>query len=341
MTSTIHDVAALSGTSIATVSRTLNDPSKVRDTTRERVLSAVKALNFRPNLVGRQLRNERTGLIGVMLPDVLNPVFGECMQGIEESAAASGRRVVLMTTRYDPDRESYAVDTLLSQRVEGLILTVANADASPILEELKRSGVPYQLAYNHSSHHPCVCVDNRAAARDAVALLLARGHRRVRMLSGSRTASDRAVQRYLGYCDALAQAGIRPLPPLEIDFGSLRLSAPVLRRLTDARSRPTALFCGNDQLALVVMRSLRDAGIRVPEDISVIGFDGLVIGELLTPALATVCQPNRDIGVEAWRLLEIALKGGLSQSTVLPYRLREAGTVVTFPSPPPQQESSS
>lgn len=340
MTSTIHDVAALSGTSIATVSRTLNDPSKVRDATRERVLSAVKALHFRPNLVGRQLRNDRTGLIGVMLPDVLNPVFGECMQGIEESAAASGRRVVLMTTRYDQDRESHAVDTLLSQRVEGLILTVANADGSPVLAELERSGVPYQLAYNHSPHHPCVCVDNRAAARDAVALLLAQGHRRIRMLSGSRTASDRAAQRYRGYCDALAQAGIRPSPPLEIDFGSLRLSAPALRSLTDSRTRPTALFCGNDRLALVVMRALRDAGMRVPDDMSVIGFDGLTIGELLTPALATVCQPNRDIGVEAWRLLEIALDGGLPQSTVMPYRLREAGTVSTLPSLTPQESSS-
>ncbi len=340
MPSTIHDVAALSGTSIATVSRTLNDPAKVREATRERVLAAVKALHFRPNLVGRQLRSERTGLIGVMLPDVLNPVFGECMQGIEESAAASGRRVVLMTTRYDPERESHAVDTLLSQRVEGLILTVASADASPVLAELARSGVPYQLAYNHSPHHPCVSVDNRGAARDAVALLLAQGHRRIRMLSGPLGASDRAVQRYRGYGDALAQAGLRPSPPLEVDFAALRLSAPVLRCLTQERSRPTALFCGNDQLALIVMRALRDAGMRVPDDMSIIGFDGLAVGELLTPALATVCQPNRDIGVEAWRLLELALDGAPPQSTVMPYRLREAGTVTPLYPHPPQESPS-
>ncbi len=340
MPSTIHDVAELSGTSIATVSRALNEPSKVRDTTRERVLAAVRTLNFRPNLLGRQLRNVRTRLIGAVLPDVFNPVFGECMQGIEESAAASGHRVLLVTTRYDPRRESQAIDTLLSQRVDGLILTVAKADANPVLDELARSGVPYQLVYNHSPDHPCVCVDNRAAARDAVGVLVAQGHRRIRMLSGLRSTSDRAAQRYLGYCDALEQAGIRPAKPLEIDFNQPRLPDAVLHRLTEPRSRPTALFCGNDLLALVVMRALREAGVRIPEAMSVVGFDGLAIGELLTPPLATVVQPNRDIGIEAWRHLEAALDGGPPRSSVLPYQMRAAGTVAPHPFPPRKECSS-
>jgi DNA-binding LacI/PurR family transcriptional regulator len=338
--STIHDVAELAGTSIATVSRALNEPAKVRPSTRERILAAVETLSFRPNLLGRQLRSERTHLIGVVLPDVFNPVFGECMQGIEESAAASGYRVLLMTTRYDASREAYAIDTLLSQRVDGLILTVAEAASHPVLSRLGCSGVPYQLVYNHSAAHPCVSVDNRQAARDGVRLLVAQGHRRVLMLTGNRAASDRAAQRYLGYCDALKEAGLVPETPLEVDFNDRTLPRPILDRLVDPLSRPTALFCGNDLLALVVMRELRAVGMRVPDEISIVGFDGLAIGELLTPPLATVCQPNRDIGSAAWHHLQGVLDGGPTSSSILPHRIRADGTVAPFPLHPPTEHLS-
>ena len=337
MASTIHDVAELAGTSIATVSRALNEPAKVRPSTRDRVLAAAQTLSFRPNLLGRQLRSVRTRLIGVVLPDVFNPVFGECMQGIEESAAASGYRVLLMTTRYDASREAHAIDTLLSQRVDGLILTVAKAAGHPLLDELACSGVPYQLVYNHSATHPCVSVDNRCAARDGMRLLVAQGHRRVLMLTGDLAASDRAVQRYQGYGDALDEAGLVAEAPLQIDFNERRLPPHILRRLTDPRDRPTALFCGNDLLALVVMRALRGAGVRVPTDISIVGFDGLAIGELLTPPLATVCQPNRDIGAAAWRHLLGALEGGPTSSSILPHRIRADGTVAPLLPHPPSE----
>lgn len=335
MASTIHDVAELAGTSIATVSRALNEPAKVKPSTRDRVLTAVETLSFRPNLLGRQLRGVRTQLIGVVLPDVFNPVFGECMQGIEESAAASGYRVMLMTTRYDASREAHAIGTLLSQRVDGLILTVAEATSHPLLDELARSGVPYQLVYNHNPSHPCVSVDNRGAARDGVRLLVAHGHRKVLMLTGSLTASDRAMQRYQGYCDALSEAGLPAEQPLQIDFNERSVPPHILQHLTDERSRPTALFCGNDLLALVVMRALREVGVRVPADISIVGFDGLAIGELLTPPLATVCQPNRAIGTAAWRHLLVTLEGGPTASSILPHRIRADGTVAPLiPNPP-------
>ena len=327
MASTIHDVAELAGTSIATVSRALNEPAKVKPSTRDRVLTAVETLSFRPNLLGRQLRSVRTKLIGVVLPDVFNPVFGECMQGIEESAAASGYRVMLMTTRYDASLETRAIHTLLSQRVDGLILTVAEAAGHPLLEELARLAVPYQLVYNHSASHPCASVHNRSAARDGVRLLVAHGHRQILMLTGSLAASDRAVQRYQGYCDALDEAGLFAEAPLQVDFNDRRLPPHILQRLADPHSRPTALFCGNDLLALVVMRALRSEGVRVPADISIVGFDGLTIGELLTPPLATVHQPNRDIGAAAWRHLLGRLEGGPTSSSVLPHRIRAHGTV--------------
>ncbi len=327
MPSTLHDVAVRAGTSIATVSRALNQPEKLRPETLARVREAMRALHFRPNLIGRQLRGERTRLVGVVLPDMLNPVFGECMQGIEESAAGGSYRVLLTTTGYDPAREGQAIDMLLSQRVDGLILTVARAQDHPLLDELAASGVPYQLVYNHSASHPCVSVDNRAAARELVTELVLLGHRRIGMLSGSRAASDRALQRHQGYCDAMRAAGLRPRAPLEIDFHQHRLPASMLASLRDPRRRPTAVFCGNDFLALLVMRELREAGMRVPEDISVVGFDGLSFGELLAPPLATVCQPHRQLGSTAWSHLQHVLEGGTPRSSVLAHRLRIGGTV--------------
>ena len=334
MPSTLHDVAERAGTSIATVSRALNQPGKLRRETLERVRQAMRELHFRPNLIGRQLRGERTSLVGVVLPNMLNPVFGECLQGIEESAAGGAYRVLLTTTGYDPAREAQAIDTLLSQRVDGLILTVAKAQGHPLLAELAAGDVPYQLVYNHCASHPCVSVDNRAAARELVAELILRGHRRVAMLSGSRAASDRAMQRHRGYCDAMRAAGLRARAPLEIDFHQHRLPSAVLAALSDSRQRPTALFCGNDFLALLVMRELRETGMRVPEDISVVGFDGLSFGELLAPPLATVCQPHRQLGSTAWRHLQHVLEGGTPRSSVLAHRLRLDGTVAPLLSDP-------
>ena len=335
--STLHDVAERSGTSIATVSRALNQPDKLRRETLERVREAMRELQFRPNLIGRQLRGERTSLVGVVLPDMLNPVFGECLQGIEESAAQGAYRVLLTTTGYDSAREEQAIDTLLSQRVDGLILTVARAQDHPLLAQLAADGVPYQLVYNHCDSHPCVSVDNRAAARELVTELVLLGHRRIGMLSGSRAASDRAMQRHQGYCDAMRAAGLAARAPLEIDFHQRRLPTDMLAALRDPRRRPTALFCGNDFLALLVMRELREAGMRVPEDISVVGFDGLSFGELLAPPLATVCQPHRQLGSTAWSHLQHVLEGGAPRSSVLAHRLRIDGTVAP-PSSRPRPE---
>ncbi|TXD91624.1 LacI family DNA-binding transcriptional regulator, partial [Ralstonia pseudosolanacearum] len=198
MASSIKDVATHAGISIATVSRAVNAPERVSPETLARVQAAMDALQYRPNALGRQLRAVRTGLVGVVLPSLANPVFAECLQGIDEAAAASGQRVMLMTTAYDREREARAIETLLQQRVDGLVLTVADAAANPHLDRLDAERVPYVLVYNDTQGQPrmptrcSVTVDNRAAARDAIRALLGRGHRRIRMLTGTLAASDRA-----------------------------------------------------------------------------------------------------------------------------------------------------
>ncbi|OHX13367.1 LacI family transcriptional regulator [Chromobacterium sphagni] len=326
----IKDVARHAGVSIATVSRALNAPHLVRPGTREAIQQAIAELEFQPNLLGRQLRTDKTGLIGVMLPTLSNPVFAECLQGMEERAAASGYRLMVMTTSYQAEREQRALETLLHQRVDGLVLTVAHAERNPMLDRLAAAGTPHVLVYNHCESRPCVAVDNCRAARDGVQLLLARGHRRIRMLTGSLAASDRAAQRHQGYCQALEAAGLEAPPAIEIDFNSETLPDEVAALLARPDTRPDALFCGNDRLAMLVMRSLARRGLRVPRDIAILGFDGLAVGELLSPPLASVSQPNFDIGALAVSTLDAWLQGFPADSArILPHGLRHGGSIAS------------
>jgi len=334
--SSIKDVATHAGISIATVSRAVNTPERVSASTLARVHAAMDALQYRPNALGRQLRAEHTGLVGVVLPSLANPVFAECMQGIEDAASITGQRVMLMTTAYDREREARAIETMLEQRVDGLVLTVADAAANPHLDRLDAEHVPYVLAYNETAGQariPARCsvtVDNRAAARDAICALLARGHRQIRMLTGTLAASDRAARRHDGYREALEAAGVTPQPPVEIDFNADVMLPAELARLL-APPRPTAIFCSNDRLALLTIRSLREMGLRVPEDVSVVGFDGLAMGQWLSPALATVAQPHRRIGADAAQALARRIAGEVVPSITLPHRLLAGGTLAKAP----------
>jgi len=336
MTPTIKDVAAHAGFSIATVSRAINAPHTVNPVTLDKVRQSIEALDFRPSALGRQLRRERTRLIGVVLPTLANPVFAECLQGIDELASAQGYRLMLMTTQYNAERERHAIETLREHRVEGLILTVADADTHPLLDELDRAGLLYVLMHNDTVRRPSVSVDNRLAAYNGVRMLIARGHRRILMLAGTLAASDRARLRHLGYAQAMQQAGLTPAPALEIDFNADELAPSVLTHLTSGANRPTALFCSNDLLAMVVMRGLRRARMQIPADMSILGFDGLAMGELLQPPLASICAPNREIGCSAWRGLLARIDGtydNASPRLTLPHSLREGATIAALSTP--------
>jgi DNA-binding LacI/PurR family transcriptional regulator len=330
MKHTIKDVAAYAGFSIATVSRAINAPHTVNRVTLAKIREAIDALQFRPSPLGRQLRGERTRLVGIVLPTVANPVFAQCLQGIDDLASSQGYRLMLMTTQYDAARERHAIETLLAQRVEGLVLTVADADTHPLLDELDRDGMRYVLMHNDTVRRPSVSVDNRRAAFDAVSMLIEHGHERIVMLAGTLAESDRARLRFRGYEEAMRRAGLTPAPALEVDFNADELAPSVLAHLTSGAHRPTALFCSNDLLAMVVMRGLRRASYMAPDDMSIVGFDGLAIGELLSPPLASVCTPNREIGSTAWRRLMARIEGaddGESLSLQLPHTLRMGGTI--------------
>lgn len=329
---TLNDVALRARVSLATVSRALNQPALVRDSTLRRVREAAADLSFRPNLVGRNLRARTTRTLGVVLPTLTNTVFADCFQGIERATRLQHYSVMLTTTEYRVEDEFAVTEELLRHRVDGLILTVASAAESPALDMLDQEKVPYVLVYNQS---PCprrqtVSVDNRIAARDAVGHLVSIGHRSIRMVTGDFRESDRAQLRYEGYRDAMRAAALVPQPPVEVPLHTA-IASGALAQCLRGREPASALFCSNDLLAISVVSGLLRLGLRVPEDMSVVGFDGVDLGTLLYPALATVVQPSRDIGESAVNALLARLRGDVpGRSVVLDHLLRIGETAVRF-----------
>ncbi|PWC40339.1 LacI family DNA-binding transcriptional regulator [Azospirillum sp. TSO22-1] len=320
---TIRDVAARAGVSISTVSRVLNGFTSIAPDTSERVRDAIEALGFRPNRLGRSLKAARTHTIGVLVPSLRNPVFADCVAGIQIACAVAGYSVLIASSDYDAERERAAVETFLSHQVEGLILTVADADDSRCLDALDEAEAPYVLVYNQPcGPRPFVSVDNVAAARAMVERIVALGHRRVGMVAGRFLQSDRSRLRHEGYRAALADAGLPSGPLVEVDFADTRLAQHLAHHMTTA-DPPTALFGSNDMVALAVIRALRDLGLSVPDDVSVTGFDGVEIGALVSPSLATLVQPSRALGEAAFaRLLDQLAGNPAGEPSLLAFTFR-------------------
>ena len=337
MPPSIKQVAQQAGVSTATVSRLLNKPESVSSDTAGKINEAIAALGFRPNFNGRNLRAGRSRTVGVVVPTLSNTVFAQCLQGIELAARSLDYSVMFTATEYRQEDEAAAVDLLLSHRVDGVILTVADASASATLDVLDSEGIPYVLTYNQpqQASRLSVSVDNRAAAHDAVAHLIALGHTRIQMLSGYFHASDRAIQRYHGYVDAMREHGLTPLTPIEVPRHT-GLGVDYLQSFADPQQRPSALFCSNDLLAFAAMRDLRALGLRVPQDISVMGFDGIPLGEMMSPVLASAVQPSEQIGEVALRTLVAAIEqgspdgAGQPASSILAHAIRHGGSVQMF-----------
>lgn len=321
----ILEIAQAAGVSPATVSRVFNRPALVREETRERVLAIVAEHGFRPNRLGSSLRSGNTRTLGLVLPTLSNPVFADCFEGAEARAAESGYSIMTTVTHYDPGLEAAAVHRLIDHRLEGLILTVANPNNSPILKTLKKRGMPYVLAYNESSSHPCAAVNNRRAAADMVKHLARLGHRQIAFLSGPLALSDRARSRLAGARQQARALGLRPVSHL-VTPSHTQPDRAALRRLMAASNRPSALFCSNDMLATAVIGELKALGLCVPADMSVAGFDGIRYGAYMSPSLASVEAQGYEIGRTACSLLLVQIDNGVSRSGQVPYRLIDGGS---------------
>lgn len=321
--SSIQAVALAAGVSAATVSRVFNQPEMVQADKRARVLAVAEQLKYRPLGAARTLRRRRSEILGVVLPTLRNPVFAECLEGIAAAAVEARHAIQLATTEYRPERELDAVIALLP-RVDGLVLVVSNPSRSKALQAIRAAGLPYVLAYNRHAAHPCVSVDNEGAVAELVGHLYRRGHRRIAMLCGDLQASDRSRARHRGFERGMQGVGLPPGPLIEVPFDGdvTGLLAATLR----SADPPTVLVCSNDLLALRARRAAHACGLRVPLDLGIVGFDGIALGADLVPSLATIAQPNRDIGAHCIAVLAPAAEAGApltaAASRVLPHLFR-------------------
>ncbi len=343
---TIQDVARQARVSIATVSRVLNGGAPVSQVTRGRVLQVVADLGFQPNALARALHQKRTRSVGLLVPDISNPYYPELARGVEDAACDHGYSVVICNTYARPDKLREYVRVLGEKRVDGLILGGGAGreadDAPPVDPEAWRAvvGIGYRgLGF------PTVGIDNRRAAHEAAAHLIGLGHRRIGFIGGPLERLT-VQERLLGFEQCLAEHGLERDPAL-VRGGDFRPSGgyAVTRECLDLPEPPTAVLAANDRMAIGAIAAVTDAGLRVPGDVAVVGFDDTPVSAYIRPGLTTVSIPAYELGATAMRqVLRLLDEGGaVDQSTLLPARLviRESSGGVRRPVRAPRQGSGS
>lgn len=315
MNPTIRDVAKAAGVGLATVSRVLNNNGYVKPETRDRIQQAAAELGFVPNMVARSLVRKSTATIGLIIPDITNPFFPAVTRGVEDAASEAGYTVFLCNTDNDQTMEAQDVKKLRERMVDGIIF-VGTSDRRELVETLLADGVPVVVTDRQVADLDVdsVLVDNTAGAVAACRHLLDLGHTRIGHAAGhrlTRTGHDR----FAGYTRALKDAGIRVDDAL-VAWGDFTVESGyrVAQVLLGRSPRPTAIFAANDMMAFGVMRAAQEAGVAVPDHLSVVGFDDIQMAGLVRPGLTTVRQPAYEMGRVAMCMLKERMAGTASGS---------------------------
>lgn len=305
METSIREVARRAGVSVGTVSNVLNRPSRVAATTRARVLAAIDDLGFVRNESARQLRAGTSQTLGLIVPDTRNPLFTDIARGVEDAAAGNGLGVLLCNSAASPGRERCALDLLEQQRVRGLLITPVGLRHDH-LSRLQERGMGVVLLDRRAPHHDrcSVRVDHELGGDIALSYLIRQGGRRFAYASGPLD-GDACQGRHRGALRALERAGLAPdslvnLVQPELSVSAGRMAAATLLRLDP---RPGALFCGSDLMAVGALHALLRAGVRVPEDVAVVGYDDVELADAAAIPLTTVRQPRKDLGQVATELV--------------------------------------
>ena len=319
----ITDVAQRAGVSISTVSRVLNNSDyPIRPETRQKVLEAIEELRFRPNDVARSLLLKQTHTIGLIVPDISNPYYPELSLGVEATASEHGYAVIFCNTSRRPEKVEYYLDVLLQKRADGIIIAGGGTDLTQISQGTLRSDTKIALVGKHHLPFPSVQVDNFGAAREITSHLLHLGHRHIAFISGPPNLTS-VQDRLAGYKASLEERGISEDNRLicEGDFGAESGYSATLSLLR-GEPTPTAIFAANDRMAISAMAAAADVGLRVPNDLTVVGFDDIITASLVRPSLTTVALPAYEIGASAMRLMLRLLEGEECPKTVwLPTQL--------------------
>jgi LacI family transcriptional regulator len=292
----LDEVAKLAGVSAATVSRVLNNLDVVRDATRDRVMRAVSELNYHPNLHARSLAGGKSKSIGMIASNLENPFFFDIFRTLEEDAHNQGYEVVAAHTGYSPEQLMRSVRLMIGRRVAGLAVIVSEM-APDLMQELELSHIPtvfydVGVAKQQISN---IRVEYRRGIEQVVEMLHAKGHRRLAFV-GHHSLLGPTSERKQAFLDAVARVEPRPEWRTAADQDGPEGGRRAIGELLDGGFQPTAVICVNDYTALGVLRELRERGLRVPEDVSVTGFDNILLSEYCYPKLTTVHIPRDHIG---------------------------------------------
>ncbi len=323
-TTRLKDVARLAGVSTATVSRVLNDLGLTSDVTRERVLHAVRELDYHPNWLARSLRSRRTNTLGLILPDIENPFFTSLVKGVERSASARGWNVIFCNTDESIQREEALVRTLAERKIDGLILCPA-AGPHEYMKRYLEHGLPI-VTVNRTLADvsvPAVTADNQQGAYEAVRHLLAKGHRPLALILGTPGLSTTEAR--LAGCRRAAQEFALGPEDLYIRAGYGRTAQGFKATLEslDLHPRPRAVFAFNNLMAEAALMAIHHRGLRCPDDVALIGFDDFRSAAALSPPLSVVEQDPEGMGAKAVDQLARVIAAGeqAAACTVMPTRL--------------------
>jgi LacI family transcriptional regulator len=310
---TITDVAAEAGVHPSTVSRVLNDHagSTIRPETRQRILVVADRLGYRPSALARSLRLQRTLTLGMLVPDITNPFFSSIIKGAEDAVRERGYNLILCNSEDEPEREATYLRVLRERQVDGLLIASSQM-ADDTIAELREDAFPFVLL-NRAAHGVddlAVLVDNHAASVEVVAYLAALGHRRVGHIAGPQNTTT-GVERRDGYRAAVLEHRLADEPGLLVEAEAFSELAGyrALQVMLAGSARPTAIFGANDLIAIGMLQGLREIGVRVPDDLSIVGFNDIPLAGLLEPALTTVHVPQLEMGVAGAHLLIDRLEG--------------------------------
>ncbi|MGC8652954.1 MAG: LacI family DNA-binding transcriptional regulator [Candidatus Kryptoniota bacterium] len=319
MKSGIKEVAKKAKVSIATVSRVLNGSNLVKEDTRRRVMAIVEELNYMPHAIGRALVTRKTNLLGVILPDVHSEFFSELIRGIDMAARKHGYHIIVSSTHSDRYELESMLGVMQGGHVDGMIIMSPHVETGGVIKQLfPQSPVVFVNSYVGSSRFDSVAINNRNGAYQMVNHLIKHGHRAIAIVKGDEHNYD-AQERLSGYLDALSENKIARKEEFEIPGDFTEESGyEAMLKILKLKSKPTAIFCSNDSMALGALRAMHEKDIIVPHEIALAGFDDIPSARYVLPSLTSVHVPIFEMGsMAAERLFTVIEKKNGKTSTPL------------------------
>lgn len=311
--STIQDVAKAAGVSVATVSRVINKSSSVTESTCDAVKDAIKKLDYRPNLLGRNLRRTESRLILTLLPNISNPFYSRIVKGIEDVAQRNGYNVLLCNTDSDAARELVYLELLKNRLADGVIFMAPEIGKKELTEISGSFPVVQCCEYREGAEVSHVSIDNHFAAEKVAKHLVSLGHEHIAMISCKNNFVS-TLRREEGLRSAIEKMGLK-LDDRQVVYGDYSFISGyrMATSLLSLDKMPTAIFAISDMMAIGALKAAREKGLRVPDDLAVVGFDNISFASMCSPMLTTISQPKYDLGCTAMELLLRKIHGELEE----------------------------